>query len=358
MGPLTSDQTQRAKPTKAQNEFIKNLERLTERSSWEVGEGSGSQAEKVPKLSPITGELGRDFPRADRCVEEVLSCNLLAGPQHSEGSDPYGSAEKHLMVFPSSSELGGVFLRSDGDGDEVGVVGGLPTGHKSNGAEVGCLGDTVIVAYSAAEDFPNSDAVLKYNGQSVNAESNASPSLLVFEFSDMIRHHKLLGKNCFSPISELGFDSKDDEILLLDWVNPKGLGKDEESGNALDCVPLAKWDPHGGLDIVLEAALNDFPVGEDLEPSVWVKRKIKGFSKYVGFPIDSCEQQCIDLFQKLEKVWEKQATAGSLRRNISSTKKGMRELRNLVSSVNYEGQSSLQTKGIENFCGVGSVSCP
>ena len=146
LGPLTSDQTQRAKPTKAQNEFIKNLERLTERSSWEVGKGSRSQAEKVPKLSPITGELGRDLPRADRCVEEVLSCNLLAGPQHSEGSDPYGSAEKHLMVFPSSSELGGVFLRSDGDGDEVRVVGGLPTGHKSNGVEVGCLGDTVIVA--------------------------------------------------------------------------------------------------------------------------------------------------------------------------------------------------------------------
>ena len=32
LGPLTSDQTQLAKPTKAQNEFIKNLERLTERS--------------------------------------------------------------------------------------------------------------------------------------------------------------------------------------------------------------------------------------------------------------------------------------------------------------------------------------
>lgn len=32
----------------------------------------------------------------------------------------------------------------------------------------------------------------------------------------MIRHHKLLGKNCFSPKFELGFDSKNDEILLLD----------------------------------------------------------------------------------------------------------------------------------------------
>ena len=32
----------------------------------------------------------------------------------------------------------------------------------------------------------------------------------------MVYHHKLLGKNCFSPLFELGFDSKVDEILLLD----------------------------------------------------------------------------------------------------------------------------------------------
>ena len=36
-----------------------------------------------------------------------------------------------------------------------------------------------------------------------------------------------------------------------------------------------------------ETALDDFLVGEDLEPSVWVKRKIKGFRKFVGFLIDS-----------------------------------------------------------------------
>ena len=135
-------------------------------------------------------------------------------------------------------------------------------------------------------------------------------------------------------------------------------GEDEDVGNALDCVPLAKWDPQGGMELVSEeAALDDFLEGEDLEPSVWVKRKIKGFGKFVGFPIDSCEQQCIAFFQKLEKVWEKQATVGSLRRNASSSKKGMRELRNLISSINYEGQFGRQTKEIENFSWVGSVSC-
>ena len=65
---------------------------------------------------------------------------------------------------------------------------------------------------------------------------------------------------------------------MLDWVNPTRSGKDEEGRDALDCIPLAKWDPHGGLEIVSEDALDDFLVGEDLEPSVWVKRKIKSFS--------------------------------------------------------------------------------
>ena len=40
------------------------------------------------------------------------------------------------------------------------------------------------------------------------------------------------------------------------------------------------------------------------------------------------------------KVWEKQAAAGSQCRTASSSKKVMRELRNLVSTINYDGQSS------------------
>ena len=86
-------------------------------------------------------------------------------------------------------------------------------------------------------------AILNSDGQPVNVEPFASSPLLVSRFSDMFLHHQMLGKNCFSPFFELGFVSKDNEIFLLDWVNPTGLGKDEDGGNALECVPLAKWDP-------------------------------------------------------------------------------------------------------------------
>lgn len=66
---------------------------------------------------------------------------------------------------------------------------------------------------------------------------------------------------------------------------------------------------------------------------------IKRFDKFVGFSIDTRERQCISFFKQLEKVWERQAAAGSLRRTFSSTKKGIRESRNLVSTVNYDEQS-------------------
>ena len=89
-----------------------------------------------------------------------------------------------------------------------------------------------------------------------------------------------------------------------------------------------------------------------------MSKKIKGFGKWVGFPIDSCERQCVEFFQRLEKEWEKQAAAGSLRRTASSSTKGMRELRNLISTVNYDGQAGKRTREIVKFSGLGSDSCP
>ena len=102
----------------------------------------------------------------------------------------------------------------------------------------------------------------------------------------------------------------------------------------------------------------DISVEDDLEPSAWVSKKVNGFGKWVGFPIDSCERQCVEFFQRLEKVWEKQAAAGSLRRTTSSSTKGMRELWNLISTVNYNGQAGKRTREIVKFSGLGSNGCP
>ena len=57
-------------------------------------------------------------------------------------------------------------------------------------------------------------------------------------------------------------------------------------------------------------------------------------------------------------MWEKQAAVGSLRRTASSSTKGMRELRNLISTVNYNGQPGKRTRENVKFSGLDSDGCP
>lgn len=95
-------------------------------------------------------------------------------------------------------------------------------------------------------------------------------------------------------------------------LSPTGSVRVEEDWSALDFAPLAQWDPNEGLDLMTEEEdLGDISIEDDLEPSVWVSKMVKGFGKFVDFSIDSCERQCVDFFQKLNKVWEKQAIVGS-----------------------------------------------
>ena len=121
--------------------------------------------------------------------------------------------------------------------------------------------------------------------------------------------------------------------------------KGEEAVNPEVIIPLALWDPNGSLDLVfVEDGSDGVSMEEVLEPSEWVSRMIRDFSTYVGFPIDCYERQCTDFFQKLERVWEQQATAVTTRQVSISNQKGMRELRNLFLSINYDGHSSRNSR--------------
>ena len=70
--------------------------------------------------------------------------------------------------------------------------------------------------------------------------------------------------------------------------------------------------------------------------------------------IDCCERRCIYFFQKLERVWEQQANAVTTRRVSNSKQKGMRELRNLFSSINYDGHSGRSSRGSLKSSSLGS----
>ena len=47
-------------------------------------------------------------------------------------------------------------------------------------------------------------------------------------------------------------DSFEEETLLLNWVNPTELDRDEEEQQLMEHVPLAQWDPNGGLVLMTE----------------------------------------------------------------------------------------------------------
>lgn len=118
------------------------------------------------------------------------------------------------------------------------------------------------------------------------------------EFVDKLQCNNLIGPNHSSPLTALVSNPSGD---LLNSGELEFLGFGDEDGHSWDGGPLAQWDPNEALVLVAEGCVtNDGIVEEDLEPLAWVS----SFSKYVSFPIDSCESRCIVFFQKLEKAWE------------------------------------------------------
>jgi hypothetical protein len=60
----------------------------------------------------------------------------------------------------------------------------------------------------------------------------------------------------------------------------------------------------------------------------------------VGFPVERYEQECLALLQRIEaERYKMKNTTGSCRTTASGLK-GARELRNLISSMNYEGRQT------------------
>ena len=168
-------------------------------------------------------------------------------------------------------------------------------GCTGNDAEVG-VPSTVSVTDDPTTDCPISGAkeilyVLNSVGHPSFTDAVAGCLTTPVKRAEESCHQPLLEQNKFSLIFELVSDSFEKKSLLLNWVNPTESDGDEEERQLMEYVPLAQWDPNGGLVLMAE---EDDPVDisleDDLEPSAWVSKKVKGFGKWVGFPIDSCER--------------------------------------------------------------------
>jgi hypothetical protein len=117
--------------------------------------------------------------------------------------------------------------------------------------------------------------------------------------------------------------------LDLDYSTPTEEGKQlvpaelEDPQSPIICTPLAMLEPSDT---------------KGSERSKQVKRQYRGMCKLVGFPLDSHEQQCLDLLMQIEATRPTMKKAVGSQRMPPSSSKGTRELKNLASSVNYDGK--------------------
>ena len=116
-----------------------------------------------------------------------------------------------------------------------------------------------------------------------------------------------------------------------------GLGEEESSP-----IPLLSITPFG-LPLTVENCDTEAVGSEStLDTSRWVKNRLPGFSKLVGLRLNRHEKLCIALLQRIEKetmdVKAMHKTDTPTRKVVIFKDKGKRELRNLLSSVNYDSR--------------------
>ena len=95
--------------------------------------------------------------------------------------------------------------------------------------------------------------------------------------------------------------------------------------------------------------------GSTEENSKWVCSLMKFFCRIVGFAIVKHEDQCLALFRLLKQDCVDIVSVGSSNGNVNSKQKGLRELKGLFSSINYDGAAS-KGRNRDFLVGTGAIT--
>ena len=88
--------------------------------------------------------------------------------------------------------------------------------------------------------------------------------------------------------------------------------------------------------MLLQDSTEGTQVLESRTPSNWVSQLMKNLCNLAGFPIVKHEAQCLALFRLLEQEFLKVIEVGVPKRPANSGSRGLRELKGLISNVNYD----------------------
>ena len=114
-----------------------------------------------------------------------------------------------------------------------------------------------------------------------------------------------------------------------------------EEGGLLECSPLSKCDPNERKELEVIQEVDEGEVrGSTVKNSKWVCSLMKSFCRIVGFTIVKHKDQRLVLFHLLEQDCIDVVNVGTSKGIVNSKRKGLRELKGLISSINYDGVSS------------------
>ena len=102
------------------------------------------------------------------------------------------------------------------------------------------------------------------------------------------------------------------------------------------CKPLAIIEPSVQTVVVSRNSGGKFSRGG--KRSKWVNQQYMEICKLMGFPIDSHGELCLELLRRIEATRDSKRGEMGSRKVTASKSRGVRELKNLASSVNYEGK--------------------
>jgi hypothetical protein len=274
----------------------------------------------------------REVGLAQRSVLMQAHSEELVKDQHS--ADP-------ALVQPIMKGMDDTIPTMAEDSSNVdlraGYVDGAPT-HAIDGIDL----STTVPASVGTMVSPNIDddcfEVGESSGVSHDDESDESGSVRV----DLADSESTMEVSLIMP-AELGPSS---EIVAreaqvsgnFEGENPVSVleicsMEDRDASSPLCCSPLARIDP---IDCPIRFKVD---IGASTgQPSQWVKKHYCGFCKLVGFPMETHEQECLDLLHRIEAERFQYKSTTRRKQTVGSVRKGSRELRNLVSTINYDGR--------------------
>ena len=259
--------------------------------------------------------------------EEPLQKHLEASGETQCETNSMGQPDEPIEEVPTVAELAneeeGVY--SDEDVDTVAELVNEEDGvHSEEDADAEILGDLHLVTTSVAPSESMSHALVRVDlAENIHFE----------ELDEVLGLGSTL--ELAVPSVSMGLELED-----MDYVARPPIQELSETNadpqSPMVCKPLAIIEP--SEQKMLVPGNSGEKIRKGGKRSKWVNHQYREICKLMGFPIDSHEQQCLDLLRKIEATRNSKRGEMSLRKATASKSKGVRKLKNLASSVNYEGK--------------------